>query len=371
MFFSIQQKFIKLSGQFWHRQFYGRAFSVGDSIKRVLIVYDPNRISFAQIYPFLFYRNEFRAQFSVEFRFANYHDVVGNYVVKSKDADVVLFQTWFTVSPDALQQLIANIRENNSRAKLHFLDSFAPTDLRLGKYLDGHIESYVKKTLLRDRSQYQTAFCGGTNLVDYYSKLYSLDEAPVDWGVPSSLVEKITLSPTFLTGPEFLDNLVHRELPNVRGRSVDLHARLAVGGSAWYSNMRKSSEIAIENLSGVSAITGVGVKHRQFIKEMKSSKLCFSPFGYGEICWRDIEAVVSGCVLIKPDMGHLDMDPMVHIPNETYVPVKWDFSDVEDKVMALLQDEDLRCHIAENAYNLLRRYVVSKEFVGKFAYLFA
>jgi len=27
------------------------------------------------------------------------------------------------------------------------------------------------------------------------------------------------------------------------------------------------------------------------------SKICISPFGYGEICWRDFEAIIFGCLL--------------------------------------------------------------------------
>ena len=30
-----------------------------------------------------------------------------------------------------------------------------------------------------------------------------------------------------------------------------------------------------------------------------------SPFGFGEICYRDFEAMLNGACLIKPDVSHL------------------------------------------------------------------
>jgi hypothetical protein len=37
-------------------------------------------------------------------------------------------------------------------------------------------------------------------------------------------------------------------------------------------------------------------------------------------------------------MGHLRSNPFPYIPNETYVPVKWDYSDLNEKIMTLLEN---------------------------------
>ena len=35
------------------------------------------------------------------------------------------------------------------------------------------------------------------------------------------------------------------------------------------------------------------VSQRRYHREMRRSRICVSPLGYGEICWRDFEAVLS------------------------------------------------------------------------------
>jgi len=71
-------------------------------------------------------------------------------------------------------------------------------------------------------------------------------------------------------------------------------------------------------------------------KEMKEVFATLSPFGYGEVCFRDFEAVINGSLLIKPSMEHLQTYPNIYIPYETYIPIKWDGSDLLEKVDEIL-----------------------------------
>jgi hypothetical protein len=92
------------------------------------------------------------------------------------------------------------------------------------------------------------------------------------------------------------------------------------------------------------------VKQAQFNKEIHNSKIIFSPFGWGELCFRDFEAVLSGSLLIKPDMSHLETWPNIFVPNETYIPINWDGSDLIEKCEEYLQNEKERKRISKNAY---------------------
>jgi hypothetical protein len=104
--------------------------------------------------------------------------------------------------------------------------------------------------------------------------------------------------------------------------------------------------------------------------ELANSRLCFSPFGYGELCWRDIEAFQTGAVLIKPDMGHLQTLPDLYEPGVTYLPVRWDFSDLEDVVCSALADEPRMEAIASEAWNRTARYIREGCFVDDMAEMF-
>ncbi len=80
-------------------------------------------------------------------------------------------------------------------------------------------------------------------------------------------------------------------------------------------------------------------------------------FGWGETCYRDIEAFLHRCCLVKPDMSHLMTWPDIYINEQTYVPLKWDFSDFEDQITRLLDDENYLVSIMESGYQLIKIYL--------------
>jgi spore maturation protein CgeB len=94
------------------------------------------------------------------------------------------------------------------------------------------------------------------------------------------------------------------------------------------------------------------------------SKVVFSPFGWGEVCFRDYEAVACGCLLVKPSMSHVATSPDIFVPDQTYVPVKWDFSDLCQKIEFYLSRPDEASRIAENAHRVLSTYYAHAGFVA-------
>ncbi|AEF83237.1 glycosyltransferase [Leadbettera azotonutricia] len=100
-------------------------------------------------------------------------------------------------------------------------------------------------------------------------------------------------------------------------------------------------------------LTGI-VPQNQYYQELKKSKMTLSPFGWGEVCFRDFEAIISGSLLLKPDMSHLKTWPDVYIPYETYIPTNWDGTDLIEKAEAYLSNDQERKRIAENAWEQYR-----------------
>ena len=124
------------------------------------------------------------------------------------------------------------------------------------------------------------------------------------------------------------------------------------------------------NTDNLVFVTGTGIRHDQFLAELRTSKICFSAFGYGEVCWRDYEAIQNGAVLLKQDMSHVETLPDVFVADETYVPVRWDLSDFEDKVRVLLADPDRCARIAQNALDVLTDWARDRAFVDQVAPIF-
>jgi len=106
----------------------------------------------------------------------------------------------------------------------------------------------------------------------------------------------------------------------------------------------------LEKINGDSSFLTGKVPQNQYNREIKNSRITLSPFGWGEVCFRDFEAVLNGSLLLKPDMGHLETWPDIFIPNETYVPFAWDGSDLVEKGRMFLEDEKERLRIARNAF---------------------
>jgi len=135
--------------------------------------------------------------------------------------------------------------------------------------------------------------------------------------------------------------------------------------------MRRLAQNQVQQLENINLSASGHLVLNQFIDELANSRTCFSPFGYGELCWRDIEAFQTGAVLIKPDMGHLETKPHLYEPGVTYLPVRWDFADLDDVVQDALSDEPRMEHISQEAWNRAARYIRENDFVNDMIEIFS
>jgi len=340
-----------------------RSFSGNSGNKRLLIISESDQIPKAQIFPFIYHAEDFSAQYGVDIRelpLARFLD--GRHPYASQ-VDAVCFQTSFHLSPDELISVVKKISAAWPKAKLAYFDWFAPTDLRYAEVLNPYVSAYLKKHLLKDLNSYGQPTWGDTNLCDYYSRRFDLGLPETCFAFPDGFQEKL-LSGSHFASCDYLIKLFLGPFPTRESRAIDVHSRIAVKGSEWYSRMRQEAldhSLALEGRLNVACHGRVS--RNAFLKELKDSKLCFSPFGYGEVCWRDFEAMATGSVLLKPDMSHLVCSPGVFFPGETYVPLAWDLSDLEEKVDFYLARPQERGRIARNAFGLLHDYFRQGRFV--------
>ncbi|MFV0512240.1 MAG: glycosyltransferase [Jhaorihella sp.] len=347
---------------------YGRPFSPAARL-RLLILSIDERIPQSQIHPFHFYARQLRDRYGAEIR----EVPAARYLTAPEpgDADIVCFQTHFDISQADLDALLDTIRRQNPNARLVYLDWFAPTDLRLAERLNGHVAAYVKKHLLADTTAYGRATLGDTNLTDHFAPHFGLDMARTVFAIPQGFMDKAVLGPSFVTADFMLGTFLRDAHPPTGDRPIDLHARIATEGTPWYRAMRRECAAAVGALDNINAVTGTGIGLIRYLHELRASKICFSPFGYGEVCWRDFEAVANGAVLLKPDMAHIRTDPDIFVAGETYMPVRWDLGDLDEKARLLLGDPGLRARLACNAFTVLHDYAASGRFTAQMAPLFA
>lgn len=362
------QELIALNRQ---RSAQGHKWKSSKSLK-VLLITEKSRIPQSQIFPFFYYASQFKARWNVEFKEINadaFEAQIGNF---PKNADRIFFQPWLVKGERRITQILERLRHLNPDAKIAFFDINAPTDLRFAETLNTYIDWYVKRHVLLNRLDYARVTFGDTKLVEYYNRLCGNPEAKQTvFPVSQSLMDKMIIGPSFFTSREMLPYFDQSPTPLSTSKKINLNARIKTKGSKWFNSMRT---LALKSCLDIPfdsmVITDASVSDRQYKRELRSSRACFSPFGYGEVCWRDFEAILYGALLIKPDMSHVETAPQFFDPFKTYIPVTWDFADVDDKVSYYLDNEDITATIVDNAYKTIHNYVHNGGILDQYARLF-
>lgn len=335
-----------------------------------LLVTARHELAETQIYPFYYYRERLRREGvrHVEMPLASLvtamEDPLGSRLHVNRNIERIFFQHGFMMPDAAVANLLDALKAVFPEARIAFMDWFAPLHIRYANCAAPYIDTYIKKQIYRDFNEFSRPTLGDTNLNDYYARRFSLDDAPMQYSPPPEFSRKLRLGSNFGLSPQMIDYFLAAP-PRQDRRDIDLHARIAVNGVPWYQAMREEAKNAVERLrarrQGLNIAAEGRVRRYRFFAEMQRSKLCFSPFGYGEVCWRDYEAFATGALLLKPDMEHLSVAPEVFAPGRTYVPLRWDLEDLEDQVDYYLRHEDERKAICDEAFRLNRDFLAGDE----------
>lgn len=231
----------------------------------------------------------------------------------------------------------------------------------------------VKKHVFAERSEYQRRMIGKSNLTDHVARAFgwSFEDnmIPASGGHGPDAIARIRTGWNIALDDKIVDLARDMPRPRAEGRTIDILCRASVGPEIWTYPLRNGAVAAIEALAGRFAVHAPTdrVSQGDYYQEMLCSRMSLSPYGFGEICWRDFETMLCGCLLIKPDMSHLETAPDLFVPGETYVPVAWDYSDLGDVVARYLSDEKARDDIAHTARRRLLDAMAPGWFLDRFA----
>ena len=76
----------------------------------------------------------------------------------------------------------------------------------------------------------------------------------------------------------------------------------------------------------------------EYIRNLWDSKISFSPFGMGEICFRDFECMQYGTIFLKPNQDIVKTIPNIYIAGETYIDITYDWSNLEERIEYVLSN---------------------------------
>jgi len=117
----------------------------------------------------------------------------------------------------------------------------------------------------------------------------------------------------------------------------------------YYTNHRQGPWTELAKISERYKIVAEKLPPQTTHEVMGRSRIGISPYGQCEVCYRDLEIIQHGSLLIKPDMNKVITEPDFYKPWETYVPVKPDWSDLNEVVEKILENYDDYLYIIENA----------------------
>lgn len=112
-----------------------------------------------------------------------------------------------------------------------------------------------------------------------------------------------------------------------------------------------------EMLNDHQFVIATKTKQKDYYKILYKSRIVVSPFGWGEICFRDYEAIYSKALLFKPDVSHLDDPFNIFVPFETYIPLKWDMSDLVEKIDYYYSNQIEHNRITKNALSRIKKSI--------------
>lgn len=338
------------------------------------------------LYPFLISLKSFNGIKFVHFNSKSFKTVIG---------ENVLFTRIFKGRFDDQAFIESTMTDLKKRFEyIYFLDDSAGADSTHFELIE-HLDGYYKAKLLNNFKLYQKPTYGRQIFSDFYHENFNIHDKCKSIRQPVSdanELQKLNLAFNLGFGiyPNPGKNIPIRIIGHILARSGNLRMLRSyflgqqkklidklskrprykskinkVSARFRYQSYPKTigyqrylfEQIIHEHNQFYTGMTS----HKQYMEEQKRAIATLSPFGYGEVCVRDFEAILNGSLLIKPDMSHMKTYPNIFIPNETYVPVKWDGSDLIDVVDNILSAPKTFYDIAINARSVYRQSLLDIE----------
>ena len=333
-------------------------------------------IGWWQISPFYEHRNQLKKTLGLNFMHCEAYgvDEFNAIIAEHNSAEILFIRPQWRTDPESITAFFKQLRESYPDKKIVLIDPFDQTSSRFFGALP-YVNCMVKYQSLRDKSLYLNDYAGGNvqtgRLAD---QGYDLG----GWHVGSTVRpgdEKKIISGWFAVEQALVDKFRSSfRLTPITKKSLDLFCHVSCGrrdALEWYGMYRKDT---IEKLATLESKYKVSVNadfvgepripRKEYLSSVKRSRILFSPLGWGEITMRAYESVVNRSLLIQPCVEHLEVNPNIFIKDETYVPIKWDLSDLVEKMSMYIEDEKRCTEIVANANTALMEYYDNKEFVN-------
>jgi len=304
------------------------------------------------------------------------------------DCDVLLIDSKFyrkykiKFGIDYIYKIFSEIKSHQCKTVFFDLgDGTSMWAMDIIPYVDRYCKSYV----LKDKQLYKKQFYGSRIWTDYYKEEFSiLDTNENSINNKTGVLSESDLSKIVLSyNSSFADYSLNSRMYNTKTKKYLSHIFSVSKYLVNYSDKREFIDPSINRSLELSCRMNVKydregvVYHRKkaaeilnkylkfdkidrnlYMDEMSNSKVVVSPFGWGEVNYKDYEAILCGSLLLKPDMNHMDTFPNFFKENNVAF-YKWDYSDILDVVDNVLSNYSQNVQKARETQDLYKYYLLS------------
>lgn len=224
------------------------------------------------------------------------------------------------------------------------------------------VDIYWKNQLLVNKQEYFKRHYGQRIFTDFYHNEYGVeDKSPYQSNIMADTehLDKLCvawhsgLANYSLVGPSLAavyDRFPAKSLLKFSSnfvapggsRNIALQCRMGFGhGRETVSFQRSLIRRLLKN-----KISTKKLSRKQYFGELSNCHAVLSPFGQGEITLKDFEVFLTGGLLMKPDMKHMETWPNLFEGGKTIVEFNWDIENLIDTLDQVTSSPDRYLDIA-------------------------
>jgi len=346
-----------------------------------------NPVGLWQIAPFSLFKKEFHnSGYKVIREHASTVEEISSLTSSLINPDIIIIRPEWTENQIDVLSLCKKLRDRFTDSKIFMIDPFDQTTSRFFESLP-YLNAMIKYQSLSDKSLYLKLndYAGGIYLNQKLKDEAGI-ETPNSWSVTSVVEEgqqnKI-VSGNFMIDTNLVRNIQNpllSRLIDLKTKNIDIFSHMSCGNREeviWYSEHRVKAVKYMKtlmqfNISVEAEYSGEPkISRRVYLSRLLASKIVYSPLGWGEMTMRTMEAIAFKSMLIMPEVNHIDVFPNIFIPYETYIPVKWDLSDLVEKCEYYLNNDAKRLEIVNKASEVFLEEFTSEKFVKHMESIFS
>ena len=245
-----------------------------------------------------------------------------------------------------------------------------------------YVKKYIKKQFYKDKNVYFNKIQGGRIYTDHYIKKYNiqdfndyslelltksnLSKLILGWNIGIAFFfdyvnfSKIDYYIETIKLKYFKSNNYKMKLPFYENWIEDTNkydffslmntnfSRKSVG------YQRQMLKKILRNINKKNKIIEGRLSKKKYYLSLRNSKVSVGAFGWGEVCYREFEAIRSGTAFMTADMSNIETWPNIYHEEQTYLSYNFDFENFIDNLNRLVNDVNLRKMFVNNSRDIMQ-----------------